>query len=446
MSRAPAEGETPHSALTNLSVPPDFKFCKYNKFNFTDKNDNSSTHSNTTTYAVQCAGVSVKFVLEAVDPTGARAGRLILPHGEVLTPVFMPVGTQATVKALSVDDLHSIGAQIILSNAYHLYLRPGMEVMTAAGGLHRFMRWDRPILTDSGGFQIFSLAAMNKVTEEGVQFQSHLDGSRHFMTPERAIDVQRTIGADIMMCFDECTSYPVEHASAAESMRMTLRWAERCKRQRESHGDTGQSLFGIVQGSVFEDLRVESARATVEIGFPGYAIGGVSVGESKADMLRAVDWVTPQLPESAPRYLMGVGPPDDFVEAIARGVDMFDCVMPTRNARNGTLFTSRGKANIKNAKFREDFSPLDPAMPTPVSRDYSPAYLHHLFRAGEILALRLNTLHNLFFMLDLAAICRRAILDGRFADFKRTFLAAYRGTPSREPEGDSREEAAFRVE
>jgi len=388
----------------------------------------------------------MKFILEATDPTGARAGRLILPHGEILTPVFMPVGTQATVKAMSVEDLESIGAQIILSNAYHLYLRPGMDVIEQAGGLHKFMQWDRPILTDSGGFQVFSLAAMNKVKEEGVEFQSHLDGSRHFMTPERATDIQRTIGSDIMMCFDECTSYPVERAAAEKSMQMTLRWAERCKKQWQSHGDTGQSLFGIVQGSVFEDLRIESVEKTVEIGFPGYAIGGVSVGESKDDMLRAVDWVAPRLPETAPRYLMGVGPPDDFVEAIARGVDMFDCVMPTRNARNGSLFTSRGKVNIKNARYRDDFGLLDPDSASPVSTGYSPAYLHHLYRAGEILALRLNTLHNLFFMLDLASACRRAILDGRFADFKRTFLAAYRGTPSRDSEGDSREEAVFRVE
>jgi queuine tRNA-ribosyltransferase len=388
----------------------------------------------------------MKFVLEATDPTGARAGRLILPHGEVLTPVFMPVGTQATVKTMSVDDLYGINAQIILANAYHLYLRPGIDVLEQAGGLHPFMRWNRPILTDSGGFQVFSLAAMNKVTEEGVEFQSHLDGSRHFMTPERAIDIQRTIGADIMMCFDECTGYPVEHDAAANSMRMTLRWAERCKRHWESVGETNQSLFGIVQGSTYEDLRRESAEQTVKIGFPGYAIGGVSVGESKENMLRAVDWVTPALPETSPRYLMGVGPPDDLVEAVVRGVDMFDCVMPTRNARNGTLFTSHGKVNIKNARYRNDFDPLDPVCPSPVSRDYAPAYLHHLFRAGEILALRLNTLHNLFFMLDLAANCRRAILDGRFADFKRTFLAAYRGSPDRNPEGESREEPELRVE
>ncbi len=388
----------------------------------------------------------MKFILEATDPTGARAGRLVFPHGEVLTPVFMPVGTQATVKALSVEDLDAIHAQIILSNAYHLFLRPGMEVIERAGGLHRFMRWDRPILTDSGGFQVFSLAAMNKVTEDGVEFQSHLDGSRHFMTPERAIDVQRTIGADVIMCFDECTRYPVERDDAARSMNMTLRWAERCKRQWQANDDGTQALFGIVQGSIFEELRIESAERTVEIGFPGYAIGGVSVGEEKGDMMRAVDWVTPRLPQTSPRYLMGVGPPDDFVEAIARGVDMFDCVMPTRNARNGTLFTSQGKVNIKNAKFRDEFGPLDPASPSPVSRDYSPAYLHHLFRAGEILSMRLNTLHNLFFMLDLASKCRRAILDGCFADFKRTFLAAYRGTPSRDPEGDCQEEAGIRVE
>ena len=386
------------------------------------------------------------FTLEATDPTGARAGRLCLPHGEVLTPIFMPVGTQGAVKAMNTEDLPRIGAQIILGNAYHLYLRPGIDVIEKAGGLHRFMQWDRPILTDSGGFQIFSLAQFAKITEEGVEFQSHIDGSRHFMSPEKAMDVQRAIGADIMMCLDECTSYPVTHETAAKSMQMTLRWAARCKRRWEETRDGRQALFGIVQGSTFEDLRRESADATVALGFPGYAIGGVSVGESKDDMLLAVDRVAPRLPADAPRYLMGVGAPDDLVEAIARGIDMFDCVMPTRNARNGSLFTSHGKVNIKNARYRDDFNELDPAMPTPVSRRYSPAYLHHLFKAGEILALQLNTLHNLFFMLELAANCRRAILEGRFAEFRRAFLAAYRGTPRPADEGESPEESATRVD
>jgi queuine tRNA-ribosyltransferase len=388
----------------------------------------------------------MEFSLQAKDPSGARAGRLRLPHGEVLTPVFMPVGTHGAVKAMNTEDLPGIGAQIILANAYHLYLRPGMDVIERAGGLHRFMQWERPLLTDSGGFQIFSLSGFNKVTEEGAEFQSHLDGSRHFMSPEKAVDVQRTIGADIAMCLDECTRYPVDHETAAGSMRMTLRWAERCKRRWEQTRDGRQELFGIVQGSIFEDLRIESADATVAMGFPGYAIGGVSVGEGKEDMLRAVDWVAPRLPEAAPRYLMGVGPPDDFVEAIARGVDMFDCVMPTRNARNGSLFTSRGKINIKNARYRDDFGDLDPGRPTPVTRRYTPAYLHHLFRAGEILSLQLNTLHNLCFMLELAANCRRAILEGRFAEFRRAFLAAYRGAPNPANDRDDREEFVTRVD
>lgn len=370
----------------------------------------------------------MEFELEAADPSGARAGRLTLPHGEVLTPVFMPVGTQASVKALDTDDLDNLGAQIILANAYHLYLRPGIDVIEKAGGLHAFMDWDRPILTDSGGFQIFSLSGFNRISEEGLEFQSHLDGSKHFMSPEKAVEVQAALRADIVMCLDECTPHPVEYATAAESMHRTLRWAERCQRRWEALGANDRALFGIVQGSVYEALRRESAEATVAIDFPGYAIGGVSVGETKAEMLDAVEWVTPILPRDKPRYLMGVGAPEDFVEAIGRGVDMFDCVMPTRNARNGTLFTSHGKVNIKNARYRDSFEPLDPDWSSPVTRRYSAAYLSHLFRAGEILALRLNTLHNLYFMLELASNCRRAILDGRFADFKRTFLSAYHGT------------------
>ena len=367
----------------------------------------------------------MEFLLEAVDPSGARAGRLILPHGEIETPVFMPVGTQGTVKAMSNEELIEIGAGIILANAYHLYLRPGVEVIEKAGGLNRFMRWDRPILTDSGGFQIFSLAALNKVTPEGVEFRSHLDGSKHFFSPETAVDIQTTIGADIIMCLDECTPHPVDHNTAAKSMRMTVDWATRCKEQWEATPGGRQSLFGIVQGSVYEDLRIESVERTVEIGFPGYAIGGVSVGESKEEMRRIVASCAPRLPEDKPRYLMGVGPPDDFLEAIGRGIDMFDCVMPTRNARNGTLFTSQGNVNIKNARYKADFDELDPACPSPVTTRYSPAYLSHLYRAREILALRLNTLHNLYFMLNLAANCRKAILEGRFAEFKSTFLAGY---------------------
>jgi len=368
----------------------------------------------------------MRFEVEARDPAcAARAGKLTLAHGVVDTPIFMPVGTRASVKALSQEDLEEIGASIILCNAYHLYLRPGTETLEAAGGVHGFMQWQRPVLTDSGGFQVFSLADLNKVSEEGVTFQSHLDGSRHVFTPEKAIDVQIAIGADVIMCFDECTEYPVTREKAAASMRRTLRWAQKCRDRWREREVPGQALFGIVQGSVFADLRRECAEALVAMDFPGYAIGGVSVGESKEEMAAAVSDTVPHLPEDKPRYLMGVGPPEDMLEAIEQGIDMFDCVMPTRNARNGSLFTSQGKVNIKNARHAQDFGPLDPACACPICRKYSRAYLSHLYRLGEILALRLNTLHNLFFMLQLAANARAAINDGRFTEFKRAFLRAY---------------------
>jgi len=368
----------------------------------------------------------MKFAVTARDQaTNARAGRLQLPHGTVETPVFMPVGTQASVKALSQEDLEAMHAEIILANAYHLYLRPGTEVLEAAGGIHRFMDWPRPILTDSGGFQVFSLDGLNKVSAEGVAFQSHLDGSRHFFSPEKATDVQISIGADIIMCFDECTSYPVSREKAEESMRMTLAWAARCRRRWTEREAQQQALFGIVQGSVFEDLRKASAAGTVALDFPGYAIGGVSVGESKEEMTAAVAWTTPLLPEAKPRYLMGVGTPEDLLFGIEHGIDMFDCVLPTRNARNGSLFTSRGRINIKNAPYARDFSPVDADCSCPVCRRYSRAYLSHLYRAKEIAALRLNTLHNLSFMLHLAAEARKAIQVGSFVAFKRSFLQLY---------------------
>ena len=366
------------------------------------------------------------FEVQARDPgCAARAGCLHTPHGVVETPAFMPVGTQGSVKALSQEDLEALDAQMVLANAYHLYLRPGVEILEAAGGLHGFMVWQRPLLTDSGGFQVFSLAQLNKVTPEGVRFQSHIDGSSHFMTPEKSVDVQTSIGADVIMCFDECTSYPAEYDQARDSMRMTLDWAGRCKRRWEERGKNNQALFGILQGSTFEDLRRESAERTVAIDFPGYAIGGVSVGESKQEMLAAIDWTAPLLPKQRPRYLMGVGAPEDIVEAVARGVDMFDCVMPTRNARNGCLFTSQGRVNIKNRKHTDDFGPLDPNCACPVCRRYSRAYLSHLYRAGEVSSLRLNTLHNLSFVLELAAAVRRAIHSGQFLAFKRSFLDHY---------------------
>jgi queuine tRNA-ribosyltransferase len=377
------------------------------------------------------------FEVEARDPScHARAGRLRLEHGEVETPVFMPVGTQGTVKTMSQADLREIGAQIILGNAYHLYLRPGTDVLEKAGGLHAFMNWDRPILTDSGGFQVFSLDGLTKATDAGVEFQSHLDGSRHFMSPEKAVDVQVSIGSDIMMCFDECTRYPVEAGVARKSLLRTAEWAGRCKARwiernlagtcrRDARTTIGQALFGIVQGSTYRDLRRESLERTVEIGFPGYAIGGVSVGETKDEMRQVVEWMGPALPDDAPRYLMGVGTPEDILESVEQGIDMFDCVMPTRNARNGSLFTSQGRLNIKNQRYGTDFGPLDPNCGCPVCTTYSRAYLSHLYRSGEILSLRLNTLHNLFFMLQLTTNIRRAIRAGCFGLFKKNFLTGY---------------------
>jgi queuine tRNA-ribosyltransferase len=368
----------------------------------------------------------IAFTVDARDPgCAARTARLETYRGVIETPCFMPVGTQASVKALSADDLRDLGAGIILANAYHLYLRPGVDLIRRAGGLHGFMNWDRPVLTDSGGFQVFSLAELRTRTEDGVTFQSHLDGTKHTFTPESAMEVELGLGADIIMCFDECTHYPVSEADARESMDLTLRWARRCKARWEDRDTPGPALFGIVQGSVYEGLRRESAEGMVDVGFPGYAIGGVSVGESKEEMVRAVEAAAPGLPEDRPRYLMGVGPPEDILEAVERGVDLFDCVMPTRNARNGTLFTWDGKVNIKNRRFQEQLAPLDPSCGCLGCRKHTAAYMSHLFRAGEILALRLNTLHNLFFMLDFMANVRRAIRAGTFTDFKRAFLQRY---------------------
>ena len=337
----------------------------------------------------------------------------------------MPVGTQASVKSLDSADLSAIGADIILGNTYHLYLRPGTEVFDSFGGIHRFMRWDRPVLTDSGGFQVFSLSALNKVSEEGVLFQSPLDGSRHFFTPEKGMDIQRSIGADIIMCFDECTEYPATYDRAAASMALTERWARRCKAHWELGDTQAQALFAIVQGGVHESLRRESAQSLAALDFPAYAVGGVSVGESKAEMEQAVVWATAELPENKPRYLMGVGAPEDMLAAISHGVDMFDCVMPTRNARHGNLFTRHGRVNIKNARFARDQGPLDDRCSCPTCRTYSRAYLHHLFRSGELLALRLNTLHNLSFMIQLTSQVRNAIRQGAYDTFKRAFLDAY---------------------
>lgn len=353
----------------------------------------------------------------------ARRGRLHLNHGVVDTPIFMPVGTYGTVKAMTPEELTRIGAQIILGNTFHLMLRPGTDVIGEHGGLHGFMHWPAPILTDSGGFQVWSLAEMRKLTEEGVHFRSPLDGSKQFLTPERAIAVQHALNSDIVMVLDECTDYPVSEANARTSMALSMRWAQRCKTAHSAaQSASPNALFGINQGSVYPQLRRESMQKLVDIGFDGYAIGGVSVGEPKQARQDIFDAVMPLVPQAAPRYLMGVGTPADIVDAVAHGVDMFDCVMPTRNARNGYLFTSEGVVKIKNAVHRHATGPLDPACDCYVCENYSRAYLHHLYRCGEILAARLHTWHNLHYYLALMARIRDAIEQDRYATFAQDFL------------------------
>ena len=318
--------------------------------------------------------------------TGARVGRLHTPHGIIDTPIFMPVGTKATVKSMTPEELKEIGSEIILSNTYHLEMRPGSDLIKKAGGLHKFMNWDKPILTDSGGFQVFSLGDLRKITEEGVAFQSHIDGSRHFISPEEAVKIQTNLGSDIMMAFDECPPYPAEYDYVKNSLERTTRWAERCK---VAHTNTeNQALFGIVQGGVFKDLREQSAKGLIDLDFPGYAIGGLSVGEPKDLMYEVLDYTTPLLPKNKPRYLMGVGSPDALFEGVIRGIDMFDCVLPTRIARNGTAMTSAGQISIKKAKYFDDFSPLDENCDCYTCRNYSKAYLRHLYKENEILSSR----------------------------------------------------------
>lgn len=362
------------------------------------------------------------FKIEAECPqSGARAGEFITPHGAIKTPVFMPVGTQATVKAMLPRELEDIGAQIILSNTYHLHLRPGEELIRDAGGLHEFMRWDRPILTDSGGFQVFSLSGINKITDDGVEFRSHIDGKKEFFTPELAVRVQEDLGSDIAMCFDECVKLPTTEEISLAAVKRTLAWASRCK---AAHTREDQALFGIVQGALFADQRIECARRLQEIGFPGYAVGGLSVGESHDEMYRILDVLDPVLPKDRPRYLMGVGAPENLLEGVARGVDMFDCVLPTRNGRNGSLLTSRGRITIKNAEFERDFSPIDPECDCYVCSNFTRAYVHHLFRRGEILSARLCTWHNIHFLVDLMAQAREAIIEGRFIAFREAKMAS----------------------
>jgi queuine tRNA-ribosyltransferase len=364
--------------------------------------------------------VSIVFQIEARSGS-ARTGRLTTPHGEVETPVFMPVGTLASVKGVSQDILEELGVEILLGNTYHLYLRPGVEQVRKLGGLHRFMAWPRAILTDSGGFQVFSLNDLRKVTEEGVTFRSHLDGSSHFFSPESAMEAQIGLGADIVMAFDECTEYPVDRERVRESMELTLRWAERSKRHFDEHKDevpwrnnvATQALFGIVQGGMDRQLRKESAERTIEIGFPGYALGGLSVGEPRAMTREVVESTLEHLPADKPRYLMGVGTPDEIVEYANLGIDMMDCVLPTRAARHGLLFTSEGKISIKQARYAGDEAPLDPNCGCRVCQRYSRAYLRHLYASGELLAQVLNTVHNLSFYLDTMRAVRHSISLGK---------------------------------
>jgi queuine tRNA-ribosyltransferase len=361
----------------------------------------------------------------------ARRGVMTTAHGEVETPAFMPVGTQGAVKGVTHQDLDAAGAAMLLSNTYHLYLRPGDDLIARRGGLHRFIGWTKPILTDSGGYQVFSLAARRTIGEEGARFSSHLDGSSHLLTPERATDIQAQLGSDIAMVLDECLAHPAEHGQARLSMERTLRWAERARQRmltlRDGRHDgvvvtnASQAQFGIVQGGVFEELRDESAKRTVAIGFEGYALGGLSVGEPIDEMYRIVERTAPQLPRDQPRYLMGVGTPQDLVESVARGVDLFDCVLPTRNGRNGQLFTRDGRLNIKNVRHAEDDSPVDADCTCYTCRTASRAYLRHLFLVGEINAATLNTLHNLHFYLDTLAMIREAIVFGRFESFRQAF-------------------------
>lgn len=357
-------------------------------------------------------------VLHTCKQSGVRIGAFHTPHGTIETPVFMPVGTRATVKSLAPYELKDAGSQIILSNTYHLYMRPGHELVAAAGGLHAFMAWDRPILTDSGGFQVFSLSDLRNITEEGVRFQSHIDGSRHLLTPEYAMDIQHALGADIIMAFDECSSYGIEYAQAKAAMERTLRWLERCK---QSHVNGKQMLFPIVQGNMFEDLRIESVKKTAEYAECGLAIGGLSVGEPKDVMYDLLEKIRPYYPNDMPRYLMGVGSADCLVEGVLRGIDMFDCVLPTRIARNGTAMTSQGRLVIRNNMYREDFTPLDPACDCYCCRNFTRAYLRHLINVDEILGGRLLSLHNITYLHTLMRRVRQAIAEDRFGDFVEDF-------------------------
>lgn len=367
---------------------------------------------------------AIKYELVKQDAaTGARAGIIHTPHGSFPTPIFMPVGTQASVKAVSPDELKDLGAGIILSNTYHLFLRPGMDLVREAGGLHKFMHWDRAILTDSGGFQVFSLGSLRKITEEGVTFRSHIDGSKKFLSPEVSVEVQTALGSDIVMAFDECVPYPADYEYTKRSTDRTHRWAERCKKAMTRDD---QGLFGIVQGGMFKELRRESANTLVDMDFPGYAVGGLSVGEPKEMMYEMLDYTTELLPKDKPRYLMGVGTPDCLVEGVARGIDMFDCVFPTRVARNGMAMTWNGRLVMKNSEFTHDHTPLKENCGCYACRNgYTRAYIRHLVRAGEIFGLRLLTLHNLYFLQQFMRELRQSIIEERFAAFRSDFMVNY---------------------
>ena len=362
-------------------------------------------------------------LLHTCKQTGARRGVVHTPHGDIQTPVFMPVGTQATVKSMTPEELkEEVGAQIILSNTYHLYLRPGHELVKEAGGLHKFMNWDRPILTDCGGFQVFSLSDLRTISEEGVEFKSHLDGSKHFFSPEKVMEIEEALGADIIMSFDECVEYPATYEYTKQSMERTTRWAKRCK---AAHTTENQALFGIIQGGFYEDLRKKSAEDLIALDFPGYAIGGISVGEPKEEYLKMLYYTAPLMPENKPRYLMGVGTPDYLIEAAIAGIDMCDCVLPTRIARNGTALTSHGKVVVRNATYERDWTPLDPECDCYTCKNYTRAYIRHLVKANEILGVRLLSIHNLRFLTRLMENIRTAIENDCLGDFRTEFYKKY---------------------
>ena len=362
-------------------------------------------------------------LLHVCKQTGARRGIVHTPHGDIQTPVFMPVGTQATVKSMTPEELKEVGAQIILANTYHLFLRPGHELVKEAGGLHKFMHWDRPILTDSGGFQVFSLGALRTISEEGVEFRSHLDGSKQFLSPEKAMEVENALGADIIMAFDECCPYPSRYEYTKKSMERTTRWAKRCKEAHSRKEDQG--LFGIIQGGFYKDLRKQSAEDLIKLDFPGYAIGGISVGEPKDEFLDILQYTTPLMPENKPRYLMGVGTPDYLVEAAIAGIDMCDCVIPTRLARHGTAFTSKGKIVVRNAIYERDFNPLDDECDCYACRNYTRAYIRHLVKTNEILGIRLLSIHNIKFLTNLMDKVRIEIERDNLGSFRKEFYRKY---------------------